>query len=472
MRKENMSGEIPVEDKSNTSQGEILTRLCEDIIVSYGQDGNGNYFVIIPTGNYKRVILTKEKSLKYWMTKTYREQKGTTISKTAIDQALMQIEAKCHDSDKTVLFSRIGWENEVLYYDPGRKNFYGIKLNPGLHEGEYLPPIFYRKKHQLEQVWPTNDGDALELFNYINVAEENRCLLAVLIGSYFVPFIPHPVLVVTGEQGTGKSFLVKMIVSLVDPSISPLLMIPKDIKEAHQNAAHHYMYALDNVSEIKPWFSDFLCSVVTGASSETRQLYTDDESFIRSFKGCPIINGIGLDGFKPDLLERSIIINLPKVEKRRAEEEILKDFESEKPKILGAFLIAVSRAMKTVKNQKAVNGFRMADFVKWGVCLAPELGFSKERFLSDYRRAIRSTWSIASEGNGLVKDIKSFLKDQNGEWQGSASDLCEQMGAKIKANQLSRQLTETASLLRNAGVEYENKRTQNGSMIDLKTVTM
>jgi Holliday junction resolvasome RuvABC ATP-dependent DNA helicase subunit len=101
-----------------------------------------------------------------------------------------------------------------------------------------------------------------------------------------------PILMLHGEQGSAKSTLQELIKMLVDPSIIRTLSFPRDINELIQQLSHNHVAYLDNISNIKEWYSDQLCRAVTGSGFSKRQLWTDDDDIIYSFKRCIGFNSI------------------------------------------------------------------------------------------------------------------------------------------------------------------------------------
>jgi hypothetical protein len=59
-----------------------------------------------------------------------------------------------------------------------------------------------------------------ELWDWLNVTEDDRPLVAAWLVSLLFPDIPHPMLNLFGEQGTGKTTAGKVLVSILDPSPS------------------------------------------------------------------------------------------------------------------------------------------------------------------------------------------------------------------------------------------------------------
>ena len=80
----------------------------------------------------------------------------------------------------------------------------------------------------------------------------------------FVPDIPHPILLLGGQQGTGKSTAAKKLIGVLDPSPADLRSYPRDVETWAISAAGSWAVAIDNVSTIPDWLSDSLCKAVTG----------------------------------------------------------------------------------------------------------------------------------------------------------------------------------------------------------------
>ena len=68
-----------------------------------------------------------------------------------------------------------------------------------------------------------------------------------------VPKIPHPVILFSGEQGTGKSTSCAQVLTLLDPSPAPLHSPPREQDDWAVVAAASWMVALDNLSSLPPW---------------------------------------------------------------------------------------------------------------------------------------------------------------------------------------------------------------------------
>ena len=74
---------------------------------------------------------------------------------------------------------------------------------------------------------------------FLNVRSDDDFMLVV---AWLVAALrergPYPVLVLNGEQGTGKSVFSRMIRSLVDPSAAPIRAVPKDDRDLVMSASN------------------------------------------------------------------------------------------------------------------------------------------------------------------------------------------------------------------------------------------
>jgi len=85
---------------------------------------------------------------------------------------------------------------------------------------------------------------------------------------------------------------------------------PKQPRDLLISAMNAHMVNLDNLSGISPDISDTLCRLSTGGGHDQRALYTDDEQCLVDVQKPVMVNGIDDVATRPDLAERSLIVNL------------------------------------------------------------------------------------------------------------------------------------------------------------------
>ena len=154
-------------------------------------------------------------------------------------------------------------------------------------------------------------------------------------------------LALTGEQGSAKSSLAALLRSLVDPNTAPLRTLPRNDQDLFIAATNGYVIAIDNVSSLPPWLSDSLCRLSTGGGFGTRKLYTNTDEVLLDATRPIILTGIEDVATRGDLADRSMPVRLDPIpeERRRPEREISAEFESARPRILGALLNAISHGL-------------------------------------------------------------------------------------------------------------------------------
>jgi len=116
-------------------------------------------------------------------------------------------------------------------------------------------------------------------------------------------------LAISGEQGSAKTVLSKMLKVLVDPNVAPVRALPREERELMIAANNGYVLAFDNLSGLPAWLSDALCRLATGASFAVRQLYTNEDEILFQAARPLLVNG-NEDVISPDLADRSIFLTL------------------------------------------------------------------------------------------------------------------------------------------------------------------
>jgi len=279
-------------------------------------------------------------------------------------------------------------------------------------------------------------------------------------------------LVVFGAQGSSKSTLSKLARFVVDPSLVDVASFPHSQRELIQALAHHYFLFFDNVSHITEEESDTLCKAITGGGHVKRELYENDEDIIYTFMRCIGMNGINLVTTRPDLLERSLLLELERIEPvdRKTEKELYQNFAKDLPSILGGIFDVLVKAIKIQPTIKLDAHHRMADWSLWGCAIAEALGYSKEEFLKAYQNNITRQSEMLLNENIVATTLFSFVEEKK-EWEGTATELLQQLYTKTpldyfekqekywpkSAASLMRKINELRTYLRHIGISVTTK---------------
>src|SRR5499433_4542853 len=91
---------------------------------------------------------------------------------------------------------------------------------------------------------------------------------------------PYPVLAISGEQGSAKTVICKLLKALIDPNAAPVRALAREERELMIAANNGHLLAFDNLSGLPNWLSDALCRLASGGSSAVRRLYSDDDEVL------------------------------------------------------------------------------------------------------------------------------------------------------------------------------------------------
>jgi hypothetical protein len=230
-------------------------------------------------------------------------------------------------------------------------------------------------------------------------------------------------LAISGEQGSAKTVLSKLLKALIDPNAAPVRSLLREERELMIAANNGHLLAFDNLSGLPAWISDALCRLASGGSFAVRQLYTDDEEVLFKAARPTLLNGIEDIIGRSDLADRAILLTLGPIgeEHRRSETELWREFELARPAILGALLDAAAHGLRAVGSVHLGRLPRMADFALWAT--ACETGLWPA---NTFTRAYAANRKAAIEGIIDADPIAACVRELMSErpsWTGTAADL-------------------------------------------------
>ena len=150
-----------------------------------------------------------------------------------------------------------------------------------------------------------------------------------------------------------------------------------------------------------------------------------------------MVNGIPELTTRSDLLDRSICITLPTIHpaKRKTENELRTEFNSQLPQILGALLHAISSALVKLPDVKLDSPPRMADFATWSVAAEEGLELSSGTFLSAYTDNTKNANDLAIEVSSIGPSIIDLVEKKS-HWEGTAQELLDELEDNYCSDQI------------------------------------
>lgn len=383
---------------------------------------------IAPQGSGSRIIKLNSRDFKDWLSARCWREYSKALSANMTANIIQTLSGKAKfEGTRYELSVRSAYNDAGVWYDCGAA---AVQINKKGWQVVKEPPLLFRRyAHQKKQVLPEKGGDIWSLTNYVNLKKrEDQILFIVYTVAAFISGFPHPLLIFHGPQGSGKSTPMRALKELLDPSVIKALSSPRDVGAFAQLAHHHSFVFFDNLSGLPVWLSDALARASTGDGFSKRALWTDDDDIIYGIQRPIALNGINQVITKPDLLDRSILLGLKRIDPtaRSSEEDFWAAFNDERPKILGAIFDVISAAMKEYSKVKLDTLPRMADFACWGYAIAEAAGIGGKKFIEAYQANIDKQNDEAIEASPVAQALIEFIRDRD-EWKGTAAALLQEL---------------------------------------------
>jgi hypothetical protein len=449
-----------------------LVQMAEDAGIQLFHTPAGEPFATVPVDAHRETLsLTRGATgMKRWLARRFHEAGKGAAGAQVIQDALNVLEAKAmFDGPELPIFARVAAHDGAIYLDLGDAAWQAVEIRSGGWRVVTEPPVkFRRSRGMIALPYPIAGGSIEELRLFVNVDDDDgwALLLGWLVGA-LAPTGPYPLLSLHGEQGSAKSTTARVLRALIDPNSASLRAEPREVRELMISATNGWCLALDNLSSVPAWLSDALCRLSTGGGFATRELHTDSDEVIFDAQRPVLLTGIEELATRSDLLDRTILLELPRIppEAVSTERELWRAFEDARPRILGALLDAVSTALARRGRLELGPLPRMADFAEWVVAAEPALGLPEGSFLAAYTGNRAEANDIALEASPVGEPLRELLAE--GPFEGTTSELLERLedlagerltdrrGWPKTARALSGHLKRLAPNLRTAGISIE-----------------
>jgi hypothetical protein len=421
-----------------------------------------------------------------YLRRVFWEETREPLYGDSLSAALAHAEMRALLGGKRELYARVAHLDGTVVVDAGDESWGAYEItSSGWNYVSTHPVPFVRSRGTAPFPEPVKGKDLLPLLKQIlKVDEETAQLLACWVVCTYCAG-PYIILVLHGEQGSGKTTAARVLRALSDPSSVPLRSPPRESRDLVAAARASHVIAYDNLSSLAQWTSDALSSIATGGGYEARQLFTDLDEVLVQVKRPVLLNGIENPAISADLLDRSLVVAMKPIvdEKRRSEEEIDDDLERLGGELVGAVFAAVSSALANEKRTARPTWARMVDATRWALASAKAIGSTTAAVEKTLKQNRLRRDELVLEASVFATAMLEFAIAKV-EWEGTTAELKAALEAETeigKANASHRAvwpqsiqkvvavLAREAPILRRQGVEWRDAGRRSG--IRVKTLT-
>lgn len=389
---------------------------------------DGEPFVLVPAGTHRETWPLRGGPFRRWIASRFYDAHGKAAGGQALADALQVFEGEAlfRGEEHEVHLRVAEQEDGDIQIDIADEFWQTIRVTASGWEIVPGGAVQFRRPRGMRPLpYPIPGGNADELREFVNVTDEQWPLVLACAVAALRPSGPYPVLQLHGEQGSAKSTTARVLRALVDPNVAALRSEPREVRDLMIAARNGWIIGLDNVSTIPIWLSDAICRLATGGGFSVRALYSDSDEILIDVTRPVIVNGIEDLATRGDLLDRSLVLHLPRIDRYRREDDFWAAFTEAQPRILGALLDAVVSGLANVNQIELARSPRMADFAIWASATEPALGLEPGAFIAAYENNRADAHELALEASPLTEPLRTVADEG---FTGTATELLARLG--------------------------------------------
>jgi hypothetical protein len=473
----------PEKTEENNTRKKPVAKILIELALKLGSlwhDSTGTGWVDFYVEGNQQTARLRSKRFRDFLAQALWQREKRSINSEAWSEAVGTLEglARFKGPEREV-FLRVGKNENCIYLDLGTDDWQIVRVSPNGWEVipySECPVRFYRPDCQSSLPTPTREGCLDDLWRLLNVRESDRPLVLGWILSTMTPDGSKPILVFSGEKGSGKSSAAALLKRLTDPTHVDMFGGVEEQRQFAVAAANRWVLCFDNLSHLSTEQQNLLCRASTGGGFTYRALYTDLDEVSVKYRRPQILTGVDLVPTRSDLLERCLIVRLERIpEKNRLSERKLESLISSLlPGIYGSLLDLMATALRNLPTIELDELPRMGDFYE--LCIAAGI----PDFVETYSSNIEIGNQAAVEANPIADGIVCLLDAHKGSWHGTATELIRglqeldptnKLFQKLSASSIGKKLGSSLKTdLEAVGVKVEHGRTGSQRYLTLSRV--
>ncbi|SIR61364.1 hypothetical protein [Bosea sp. TND4EK4] len=454
------------EAAKRVGDGEFALSLVEDDLVPFQSEGEA--YAVFSDKGASRIIALRSREFGALIRRRFFAETSRLLGKAAFGAALQALIDKALEGEERALHLRTAPIPDGICLDLGGRMRRAVTITPGGFEVTAAPPALFRSSSGA-LVEPAAAGDLGLLRRHLNVSDVQFQLIVAWLTFSMRPAGPYPLLALSGEQGSAKTTAAAVLRYLLDGRRTGGRALPASKQNLDVSARLSHLLSYDNVSYISPAMSDCLARLATGEEEGRRRLFTDSDEVVFEAMRPILINGIGSVVTRPDLVDRTIFIEVPVIPKSRrlTKKAFWQRFEQDAPAIMTGLVEVIVQGLRRLPDTVLADLPRMADFAEWG-CAIERTHWSEGSFMEAYGANIEAGNADILQVDDLGMAIVEMMSETS-SWTGTATQLLERLdGDRTKqqrrlqplppnGQRLSIELQRLAPVLRRRGIEIEHR---------------
>ena len=382
------------------------------------------------------------------------------------------------EGDEHQVHIRCAMHDNNVYIDMCNDSWQVIKIDASgwsIKESGDIPVMFTRSSHMRPLPEPEKGYSLDLLWSILPVKDEytRRMLIVWMIDSMLVD-TKYMMLELTGIAGSVKSGTQSVIRSLVDPSEGALLTYSGKLDDIPVLARHSHVVSYENMDMMSKQMSNKFCTMLTGGANATRSLHTTNDLALWTIKRPIMVNGIPDIVGRPDLLQRTISLEMPPISVYKSDKLLAEKWEKARPRVLGALYDLFSKVLNELKTSTLMESSetRQVDFLRTGQAIFDAMSIN-EQFIDSYEIMMGEHTQRSIDNSPVAQAIINKLKKENGFFETTVTGLIGELSNSLNGvkpefvdsakwpkdvYQMRNELKEITTPLNKKGVTIERRR--------------
>ena len=211
----------------------------------------GTAFADIAVNGARQTWPVRSSRFRAWLRRCHYKATGNALGTAAIRSTLELLEARAlFDSPERTVHVRIAEHGGHIYLDLADDCWHAVEIGPDGWRVIGCPPVrFRRPAGMLPLPAPERGGSVEPLGSLVNLPNRSDF---VLIVAWLLAALrcggPYPLLAISGEQGSAKTILSKLLRALIDPNAAPVRALAREERELMIAANNGHLLAFDNLA--------------------------------------------------------------------------------------------------------------------------------------------------------------------------------------------------------------------------------